>query len=71
MSKNEAADLVVKSAKIYTVDTNKPWAQAVAVRGDKIITVGRDEDIEQYIGSGTKVIDAKGRLLLPNLVMPK
>jgi len=71
MSKNETVDLVVKSAKIYTVDTNKPWAQAVAVKGDRIIALGTDEDIEQYIGSGTKVIDAKNRLLLPNLVMPK
>ena len=38
MSKTEAADLVVKSAKIYTLEINKPWAQAVAVRGDRIIS---------------------------------
>jgi len=64
----ETADLVVKRAKIYTVEIDQPWAQAVAVRGDKIIAVGRDEDIEQYIGSGTSVIDAKNRLLLPGFI---
>lgn len=59
------ADLVVRHAKVYTVEIDQPWAQAVAVKGDKIIAAGRDDDIEQYIGSGTSVVDAKGRLLLP------
>jgi len=62
------ADLVVKHAKIYTVEINQPWAQAVAVKGDKIIAVGRDGDIEQYIGNGTSVVDVKNRLVLPGFI---
>jgi len=68
VSRTEVADLVVKSAKIYTVEIDHPWAQAVAVKDDKIIAVGRDSDIEQYIGNGTSVVDAKGRLLLPGFI---
>ena len=68
MSNNGTADLVVKSAKIYTVAINKPWVQAVAVRGDKITAVGTDEDIGQCIGDATQVIDAKNRLVLPDLI---
>ncbi len=68
MSNNGAADFVVKSAKIYTVETNQPWAQAVAVRGDKITAVGTDEDIEQCIGDAPPVIDTKNRLVLSDLI---
>jgi len=62
------ADLVIKNAQIYTVEIDQPWAQAVAVKGDKIIAVGSDDDITQYIGSGTSVIDAQGRLLVPGFI---
>ena len=68
MSNNGATDLVVKFAKIYTVETNQSWAQAVAVRGDKITAVGTDEDIGQCIRDATQVIDAKNRLVLPDLI---
>jgi len=68
VSKTEVADFVVKAARIYTVEASRPWAQAVAVRGDKITTVGTDEDIEQCIGDATQVIDAKNRLVLPGFI---
>ncbi|HKS75588.1 MAG TPA: amidohydrolase [Terriglobales bacterium] len=60
-----AADLVIVHAKVYTVDKSNPDAQAVAVLGDRIVAVGTDADIEQWHGSKTRVIDAKGKLLLP------
>lgn len=60
------ADLVIKNAKIVTIDKGNPRAQAVAVIGEFIIAVTSDRKIEQYIEEGTtKVIDAKGRLLIP------
>jgi predicted amidohydrolase YtcJ len=64
----EAADLVVLHAKVYTVNVNQPWAQAVAVRAGKIVAVGEDADIEKYRQQGTKVLDAAGRLVLPGFV---
>jgi len=60
------ADFVIKNAKIVTIDKEKPRAQAVAVRGEFIIAVTSNKKIEQYIDKATtKVIDAKGRLVVP------
>ena len=60
-----AADLIVRNAKIWTVDKSHPSAQAVAVLGDRIVAVGSNEEIETWRGSRTRVIDAAGKLLLP------
>jgi predicted amidohydrolase YtcJ len=60
------ADLVIKNAKIVTIDKKNPRAEAVAVKGEFIIAVTSNKNINQYIKEGiTKVIDAKGRLLIP------
>lgn len=64
----DAADLVIRNARVYTVDQNQPTAQAVAVRGDRILWVGSDQDARQYIGSATKVVDAGGRMMLPGFI---
>ncbi|MBZ5681626.1 MAG: amidohydrolase [Acidobacteriia bacterium] len=62
-----AADTIVLDTRIYTVNQKQPWAEAVAVRDAKIVAVGSNKDIEAYRGTSTKVIDAKGRLVLPGL----
>ena len=59
------ADLVFKNGVVWTVDSAKPRAQAVAVRGDKIIYVGSNTGARRRSSSRTKVVDLKGRLLLP------
>ena len=62
------ADLVVKNAKIVTIDKDNPRGQAIAVRGEVILAVTSNAKIEQYIEEGTtEVIDAGGRLLIPGL----
>jgi predicted amidohydrolase YtcJ len=59
------AEILIVHAKVYTLDPQKPWAQAVAIRHGKIQAVGRDEEVERYRGIGTKRIDAGGKLVLP------
>ncbi len=59
------ADILIVHAKVYTLDPQKPWAQAIAIRHGKIQAVGRDEEVERYRGIGTKWIDAGGKLVLP------
>ena len=60
------ADLVIKNAKIVTIDKDNPRAQAVAVKGEFIIAVASNRKINKYIQKGkTQVIDAKGRLVVP------
>ena len=60
-----SADLVLRNGNIATVDTQNSIAQAIAVREGKIIFVGSDYDVESYIGSSTKVIDLKGKFVMP------
>jgi predicted amidohydrolase YtcJ len=59
------AEILIVHAKVYTLDPQKPWAQAIAIRHGKIQAVGRDEEVERYRGIGTKRIDAGGKLVLP------
>ena len=59
------ADVIVTNARIYTVNPQQNWADAIAVRGDKIVAVGERKQIEALRGPATKVIDAGQRLLLP------
>src|SRR5580765_4514772 len=60
-----SATLIVANAAVYTVDKQHPKAEAVAVIGDRIVAVGSREDIDLWRGPQTKVIDARGKLLLP------
>ena len=49
------ADLVLRGGKIVTVDDARPEAQAMAVRGDTIVALGSDQDVQRYIGANTNV----------------
>jgi predicted amidohydrolase YtcJ len=62
---SQPADLIVTNARIYTVNPQQNWAEAIAVRGDKIVAVGDRKQIERLRGSATKLIDAGHRLLVP------
>lgn len=60
-----AADLIVEHARIWTVDRAHPEAEALAVRGDRIVAVGSDREVGAWRGPLTKVIDAHGHRILP------
>jgi predicted amidohydrolase YtcJ len=60
-----SADLIVTKAKVRTVDKSNPTAQAVAVLGDRIVAVGSNSEVNNWLGPDTRVIDAEGKLLLP------
>jgi len=64
-SSDTPADTVVVNARIYTVNSSHPWAQSLAIRKDKIVAVGGQEEIARYRGPQTKTIDAGQRLVLP------
>ncbi|MEE9229163.1 MAG: amidohydrolase family protein, partial [Acidobacteriota bacterium] len=63
-----SADLLIHHAKVYTVDDARPWAEAVAIRDDRILWVGSDAGATAYRGESTRVIDAAGQLLLPGFI---
>lgn len=62
----QIADLVVKNARVYTVNPKQPVATAIAVKGDRILAVG--DDMAKYTSDSTKIIDAKGAALIPGLI---
>ena len=62
-----AADLLLHHARIYTVDPSRPEAQAIAIRGDRIVALGSDAEVMTWRGPATRVIDAGGRALVPGL----
>jgi predicted amidohydrolase YtcJ len=62
------ADLVLYGGKVATVDENFSIKEAVAVRGDKIVYVGSNEEVQGYIYPNTTVIECDGKLVLPGLI---
>nr|WP_254405913.1 amidohydrolase [Streptomyces sp. AC627_RSS907] len=64
---DDAADLVVRNAKIHTGDPRLPQAEAVAIRDGVITTVGGDKDVAGQVGPATRVVDALGRRMIPGL----
>jgi predicted amidohydrolase YtcJ len=66
MEKKVLADLVIKNAKVVTIDKDNPRAEAIAFKGERIIAVTTNKKIERYIDEKTtQLIDAKGRLVVP------
>jgi predicted amidohydrolase YtcJ len=60
-----AADLVLVNGKVWTADPAKPEAAAVAVWRDRVLKVGTDAEVKQLVGPTTRVIDLKGRRVVP------
>ena len=61
----EHADLVVRNAQIYTVESAQPSARALAVRSGRISFVGTSEDVASHIGPSTRVVEAANRFIMP------
>ena len=60
-----AADLIIRNARIWTVDPSHPEAEAVAVLGDRIVAVGSNQQVDAWRGSNTRAVDGEGKRLLP------
>ncbi|WP_030838459.1 amidohydrolase [Streptomyces sp. NRRL F-4474] len=65
--KPEHADLLVRNAKVFTGDPDRPGARAVAIRDGRVAALGDDHDLAHLVGPGTKVVDALGRRVVPGL----
>jgi predicted amidohydrolase YtcJ len=64
----QPADLVITNGKVVTVEDGAPNAQAVAIRGSRILAVGTSADIKKYVGAKTQVIDVQRQLVIPGFV---
>jgi predicted amidohydrolase YtcJ len=61
------ADLILHNGRIYTVTPNQPRANALAIRGDRLVAVGTDADVLALRGPQTRVIDLEGHTVIPGL----
>ncbi|SIQ13422.1 amidohydrolase [Aquipseudomonas alcaligenes] len=62
----EAASLLLHNARIYTVDADQPWAEALAVSEEgEILAVGSQTEVEEFADDDTEFVDLGGRLVLP------
>lgn len=64
-SKTNPVTLAVVNARIWTGNPQRPWAEAIAVRGDRIAAVGSSAEIRKMTGASARVIDAHGQMLVP------
>jgi predicted amidohydrolase YtcJ len=65
-----AGDIIFKGGTILTMNDKAPRAEAIAIRGNKILAVGKLDDVQSAIGSGAQVVDLQGRTLMPGLIDP-
>jgi predicted amidohydrolase YtcJ len=59
------ADLILENGRVYTVDANRSWAEAVAVKDGKIVYVGTTQGAAPFRTATTRRVDLKGRMMLP------
>ena len=62
------ADLVLLNGKVLTMNLSQPSAEAVAVKGDRIIQVGANNEVSKLIGENTRVISLEGKTVVPGLI---
>ncbi len=61
----QPADLVLRGGAVYTMDAVRSWATAVVIRGEKIVYVGPEGGVADYVGPKTKVVNLQGKMVLP------
>ncbi len=63
--RSASVDLIFRNGAIYTMDAARSWAEALAIQEGKILYVGDDSGVEKYRSTDTKIIDLKGKMVLP------
>lgn len=64
----ETADLVLFNGNVLTVDSEDRVAEAIAIRGDRVLAVGTNAEIKDLVGAGTRQIDLAGNSVVPGLI---
>ena len=62
------ADMIIYNAKILTVDEQFTSAEALAIKGDRIIAVGTNREIKKLAGEDSRMIDAAGKTVVPGII---
>ena len=68
ISSAQTADTVYTNGRIYTVNAEQPWADAVAIKDGRFLLVGSNEDVRTVSGEQTTVHDLNGQFVMPGIV---
>ena len=60
--------LAIVNARVWTGDLRRPWADALAVRDDRIAAVGSSAEVRKLVAAGTRVVDAAGGMVVPGFI---
>ena len=64
---SESADTIFLNGDVYTVNDAQPQAEAIAIKGDRILFVGSNDDARKYSGPATRTTDLRGKTVVPGL----
>ena len=64
----QPVSLAVVNARVWTGNPRRPWADALAVRGDRLAAVGSSAEVRKMAGAGARVVDAKGQMVVPGFI---
>ena len=64
---SDFADTVYKNGRIYTVDTETPWVEAIAIKDGAFVMAGTNDEVEAVTGQETRVVDLGGKFAMPGL----
>ncbi|MGD8506725.1 MAG: amidohydrolase [Candidatus Bathyarchaeota archaeon] len=62
------ADLVLKNANTLTMNPHEPHAEAIAIKDNKIVAVGTNEQVQAWIGNQTRVMNLNGKTVVPGFI---
>jgi predicted amidohydrolase YtcJ len=65
---NQVADILITNGTVFTSDPALPWAQAVAIKDNRVVFVGNNAEAQAWRGAITEVVDAGGRAVLPGFI---
>jgi predicted amidohydrolase YtcJ len=65
---DRVAERVFYNGKIFTAEPAHPYAEAAAIRGDKIVAVGNSSEVQKAVGKDARRVDLHGGVLLPGLI---
>jgi predicted amidohydrolase YtcJ len=68
MTDNDVVSIAIVNGAVWTADSAKPWAEAVALSGDRIVAVGSSAEIRRLSSSTTLIVDATGRMVVPGFI---
>ncbi|MEG0923455.1 MAG: amidohydrolase family protein [Anaerovoracaceae bacterium] len=66
--KNEKAEVIYSNGKVFTQDSDYPWASAVACQNNKIVAVGDFEAMDNLIDNHTTIVDLDGKYMFPGFI---